>query len=96
MSSPVTSLTVAPPGDGISALLTRAEVAEILRVDPRTIARWTADGRLRQVKLGVGVRTVRYRAEDIAALIDAVNANAPSDQLEASPISGRQARRAPA
>jgi excisionase family DNA binding protein len=71
MSAPVTSPTILPPLDGIPALLTTDEVAAIFRVNPRTVERWTSDGRLHRVELGA--RTVRFRAEDVAALIDAQN-----------------------
>jgi len=76
MSSPVTSPTLLPPVDGISALLTTDEVAAIFRVNPRTVERWTSDGRLHRVELGA--RTVRYRAEDVAALIDTSNDHDPA------------------
>jgi excisionase family DNA binding protein len=66
--------------DGMPALLTTDEVAAILRVNRRTIVRWTAHGRLHRVELGA--RTVRYRAEDVAALIDARNDHeAPAKDL---------------
>jgi excisionase family DNA binding protein len=48
-------------------LLTTKEVAAICRVDPRTVERWALDGRLRRFDLGP--RTVRYRTDDVAALI---------------------------
>jgi excisionase family DNA binding protein len=50
------------------SLLTTAEVASLLRVDPRTIERWCQEGRLRPIRLAP--RSVRYRADEIAALID--------------------------
>jgi excisionase family DNA binding protein len=77
----------------MAALLTTDEVAAILKVNRRTVVRWTADGRLHRVELGA--RTVRYRAEDVAALIDPTNSDAPVNQTEATPSSGRQPRHVP-
>jgi excisionase family DNA binding protein len=39
-----------------------------LRISRPTLNRWVAAGRIR--RLEIGPRTVRYPAEDIAALID--------------------------
>lgn len=48
-------------------LLTTDEVAEILRVSPRTVRRMGARGDLARIRLGY--RTMRYRSESVAALI---------------------------
>lgn len=68
MSSPVATRTSSPDRRTFPELLTIREVAAACRVDPRTIERWTAEGRLRRVQLAP--RTVRYRADDVAALLD--------------------------
>jgi excisionase family DNA binding protein len=47
-------------------LMTRKQVAEILGLSGRTVARMEKAGKIRSVK--VGVRLVRFRAEDIEAL----------------------------
>jgi len=47
-------------------LLTKAETAALLRVTQRTLDRYRAAGLVAPVYLG---RTVRYRREDIDALI---------------------------
>jgi excisionase family DNA binding protein len=60
--------TVLPETRKVPALLTTPEVAEVLRVSPRTIDRWAAEGRLRRFHLAPG--SVRYRADDILALLD--------------------------
>lgn len=49
------------------SLLTQGEVGEVLSVTPRTLRRWGAKGILRPIRIG-GV--TRYRAHEIAALID--------------------------
>lgn len=49
-------------------LLTRAEVALIFRVDPKTVTRWAAEGRLRSVRTPGGQR--RYRESEVLALLD--------------------------
>jgi excisionase family DNA binding protein len=55
-----------PPRPG---LLRPAEVAAILRVAPRTVARWAAQGRLGVVRTPGGHR--RYVEDDVIDLLDA-------------------------
>jgi excisionase family DNA binding protein len=43
-------------------LMTKEEVAELLRVNPRTVERWAKDGELPAVKLK---RTVRFHRRDV-------------------------------
>lgn len=47
-------------------LLVEREVAELLRMSPRSIARLVAAGHLPRVKIG---RSVRFRPADVSALI---------------------------
>lgn len=47
-------------------LLTPAEVAQVFRVDPKTVTRWNRAGKLPAVKTPGGHR--RYRAEDVQAI----------------------------
>lgn len=54
-------------GLALEPLLTEPETAAALRVTDRTIRTWVAKGILSAVRIG-GVK--RYRASDIAALID--------------------------
>lgn len=49
-------------------LLKRAEVARLLRVHEKTVELWVRQGRLRAVYPGPG--TVRFKLEDVLALID--------------------------
>lgn len=48
-------------------ILTPAEVAKKLRLDPKTVARWAELGRIPSIKLPSGHR--RYRAADVDAII---------------------------
>lgn len=51
----------------IEVLLTPSEVAEIFRVDPKTVAGWAKAGKLRSIKTLGGHR--RYRQSDVIALV---------------------------
>ncbi len=48
-------------------LLTPAEVAKMFRVDPKTVTRWAAAGKLRAIKTLGGHR--RFVAEDVYKLL---------------------------
>jgi len=56
------------------ALLTKAETADLLRVSVKTLDRWRAAGLLVPIELGEGVRSIRYRREDVEALIGRASA----------------------
>lgn len=49
-------------------LLTPAEVAAIFRVDPKTVTRWAAEGRITCVRTLGGHR--RFRTSAVKALIE--------------------------
>jgi excisionase family DNA binding protein len=49
-------------------LMTPAEVAALFRVDPKTVTRWAATGKLRSIRTLGGHR--RYREADIRALLN--------------------------
>jgi excisionase family DNA binding protein len=53
------------PEDG--PLLTPGEVADLFRVDPKTVTRWAASGRLKSIRTPGGHR--RYRESEIRALL---------------------------
>lgn len=57
-------------------LLRPAEVARILDVTPRTVRRYSEAGRLPRILLSQ--RCVRYRASDVAALVDPYNGEDPA------------------
>jgi excisionase family DNA binding protein len=53
-------------------LLTADEVAETLRVAPRTVLRWAALGQLPAIRTPGG-RLKRFRESDVRAVLDAAN-----------------------
>jgi excisionase family DNA binding protein len=63
-------------------LLTPAEVAAMLRVDPKTVTRWAQQGKLRSVRTLGGHR--RYPAADIHALLNQGQRSAPQAFPEGS------------
>ena len=48
-------------------LLTPAEVAAMLRVDPKTVTRWAASGRISSIRTPGGHR--RFRESEVRALL---------------------------
>jgi excisionase family DNA binding protein len=52
-------------------LLTPAEVAEMFRVNPKTVTRWARTGRLRAIKTIGGHR--RYRLSEVRKAVEAAN-----------------------
>lgn len=57
-------------------LLTPGEVADLFRVDPKTVTRWAATGRLVSVRTPGGHR--RFRETDINALLSPESSAAPA------------------
>lgn len=55
----------APPAD---TLLTPGEVARLFGVDPKTVTRWSAAGKLTALRTLGGHR--RYRSEEVRALLE--------------------------
>lgn len=56
------------PGDeGDDVLLTPAEVAGIFRVDPKTVTRWAASGRITFIRTPGGHR--RFRESEVRAML---------------------------
>jgi excisionase family DNA binding protein len=52
-------------------LLTPAEVAEMFRVNPKTVTRWARTGRLQAIKTIGGHR--RYRLSEVRKAVEAAN-----------------------
>jgi excisionase family DNA binding protein len=50
--------------------MTRREVADLLRVSVETVDRWRRRGRLPGVQVVAGRGAVRFRAEDVEALLE--------------------------
>ena len=59
-------------------LLTPGEVAALFRVDPKTVTRWAASGRISSIRTPGGHR--RYREVEIRALLGIDEPVAKSDQ----------------
>lgn len=55
--------------DNVDRLLTPDEVAALFRVDPKTVTRWAAAGRLGSIKTPGGRR--RFRESEVVELIEA-------------------------
>tara|TARA_R100001594_G_scaffold67122_1_gene101470 strand:- start:215 stop:406 length:192 start_codon:yes stop_codon:yes gene_type:complete len=51
-----------------SDLLTKQEVAERLRIEPRTVDAWRLEGRIRAVYLGSKV--IRYKRKEVERFIE--------------------------
>jgi excisionase family DNA binding protein len=71
------------PHESGDALMTTAEVAELFRVSPKTVARWAKDHRISCLRTLGGHR--RFRSEEIRRLLaqfeeerDAVSAGKPT------------------
>ena len=62
--------------EGGERLLTPGEVADLFRVDPKTVTRWAASGRVVSVRTPGGHR--RFREADIKALLSPEISAAPA------------------
>jgi len=60
-----------PPRPTPEALLTPGEVAALFRVDPKTVTRWAAAGRIGSIRTPGGHR--RFREAEVRALLDGEN-----------------------
>jgi excisionase family DNA binding protein len=61
----------------IDNLLTPAEVSALLRVDPKTVSRWSKTGRISTVRTLGGHR--RYREAEVRALMAGLPRPRPSE-----------------
>jgi excisionase family DNA binding protein len=61
---------------GRDGWLTPGEVARLFGVDPKTVTRWAAAGKLSPQRTLGGHR--RYRADEVGALLDQLGASAPA------------------
>lgn len=67
-SNPLNSVEGGDSGTG-GKLLTPSEVAELFRVDPKTVTRWAKMGKLRSIRTLGGHR--RYWESEVRSLLDA-------------------------
>jgi excisionase family DNA binding protein len=62
--------------DDVEQLLTPAEVAQLFRVNPKTVARWATTGHLGSIRTPGGHR--RFRETEVSALFTALSQAAPT------------------
>lgn len=63
-------------------LATPREVAELLRIAPRTLKRWRSRGKIRAVRTGVGGSArVLFARTEVARLLAELVAQPPSDPI---------------
>lgn len=58
------------PRPGVTRLLTRAEVASLLRRTPRSVSNWVAQGILTPVRLPGRARAIGYLESDVRHLLN--------------------------
>ena len=63
------------PQGGRDRLLTPGEVAALFRVDPKTVTRWAAAGRIGSIRTPGGHR--RFRESEVRALLAGEGASIP-------------------
>ncbi len=68
------------PG-GRERLLTPGEVAALFRVDPKTVTRWAAAGRIGSIRTPGGHR--RFRESEVRALLAGETATIPEQPIPA-------------
>jgi excisionase family DNA binding protein len=73
------------PVPELERMLTVAEVAALFRVDPKTVARWANDGKLRFIRTLGGHR--RYYSSQVYALLYPAPAGPSPDDTNAVPES---------
>lgn len=80
--------------DAGDRLLTPGEVAGLFRVDPKTVTRWAAAGRIGSIRTPGGHR--RFRESEVRALLEgeAGLATAPLASAELTPAGDEPAGRA--
>lgn len=67
-------------------LLTPGEVAALFRVDPKTVTRWAAAGRISSIRTPGGHR--RFRESEVRALLEG---GSTAVEIPTQPIPGRTA-----
>lgn len=69
-------------------LLTPGEVAALFRVDPKTVTRWAAAGRIGSIRTPGGHR--RFRESEVRALLEGEGLVDEGDELPGGGIGGGQ------
>lgn len=64
-------MNTTPKPEPSDRLLTPKEVAKLFRVDPKTVTRWAASGRLSSIKTPGGHR--RFRESEVFSMLDLDN-----------------------
>ena len=64
--------------DDVEQLLTPAEVAQLFRVTPKTVARWATSGQLGSIRTPGGHR--RFRETEVSALFATLSEPAPEQR----------------
>jgi len=67
-------------------LLTPGEVAALFRVDPKTVTRWAAAGRISSIRTPGGHR--RFKESEVRALLEGSTSVV---EIPAQPVAGRTA-----
>ncbi len=67
-------------------LLTPGEVAALFRVDPKTVTRWAAAGRIGSIRTPGGHR--RFRESEVRALLEGEGLVEPENTEARNPTSG--------
>jgi excisionase family DNA binding protein len=74
-------------------LLTPGEVAALFRVDPKTVTRWAAAGRIGSIRTPGGHR--RFRESEVRALLEREGLVEPDSEIPETPPSGTNGPPAP-
>ena len=72
---------------GRDRLLTPGEVATLFRVDPKTVTRWAAAGRINSIRTPGGHR--RFRESEVRALLEGGRGAPRSTQIPSQAQPGR-------
>ena len=72
------------PVEGRERLLTPGEVASLFRVDPKTVTRWAAAGRIGSIRTPGGHR--RFRESEVRALLRGEAGLGPDDVGSEPPV----------
>lgn len=75
--------------DDVGPLLTPREVASLFRVDPKTVTRWAAAGRISSIRTLGGHR--RFKESEVQALLGRPSETSPSRSW-APPAAGQSDR----